>query len=41
MAKRKTGKVKEEVNIMGKTYKVQKAVADTLKQIAEAFTHTK
>ena len=37
MAKRKTGKVKEEVNIMGKTYKVQKAVADTLKQIAEAL----
>ena len=37
MAKRKTGKAKEEVNIMGKKYKVQKDVADTLKQIAEAL----
>tara|TARA_R110002012_G_scaffold125995_2_gene277668 strand:+ start:625 stop:981 length:357 start_codon:yes stop_codon:yes gene_type:complete len=37
MAKRKTGKTKEEVNIMGKKYKVDKNVASTLKQIAEAL----
>ena len=37
MAKRKTGKAKEEINIMGKKYKVDENVASTLKQIAEAL----
>ena len=37
MAKRKTKKVKEEINIMGTKYKVDENVASTLKQIAEAL----
>ena len=37
MAKRKTAKKKEEVNIMGKKYKVDLEVSNTLKQIAEAL----
>ena len=37
MAKRKTAKKKEEVNIMGKKYKVDEPVAETLKQIAQAL----
>jgi len=37
MAKRKTPKKKEEVNIMGKKYKVDEAVSLTLKNMAEAL----
>ena len=37
MTKRKTAKKKEEINIMGKKYKVDLAISDTLKQIAEAL----
>ena len=37
MTKRKIKKKKEEINIMGKKYKVDLEVSNTLKQIAEAL----